>query len=99
MQYTHLGRTGIKVSPIARTMEFGWHIDEFDGVTIMDAALDAGINIFDMVMFYFLARSRPKWKRAMASLRRSSAVGSRRAVDSRLSPSGRRHIFRIPIRP
>ena len=53
MNYTHLGRTGIKVSRIALgTMEFGWQIDEADSVTIMDEALDAGINLFDTADVY-----------------------------------------------
>ena len=48
MDYTHLGRTGIKVSRIALgTMEFGWQIDEADSVKIVDEALDAGINLFE----------------------------------------------------
>ena len=53
MDYTHLGRTGIKVSRIALgTMEFGWQIDEADSVKIMDEALDAGINLFDTADVY-----------------------------------------------
>ena len=53
MNYTHLGRTGIKVSRIALgTMEFGWHVDEPDAVQLMDEALDAGINFFDTADVY-----------------------------------------------
>jgi aryl-alcohol dehydrogenase-like predicted oxidoreductase len=53
MDYTHLGRTGVKVSRIGLgTMEFGWQIDEADAVEIMDEALDAGINFFDTADVY-----------------------------------------------
>lgn len=48
MQYTLLGRTGAKVSRLALgTMNFGWHTDEDASRSIMDAALDAGVNFFD----------------------------------------------------
>jgi aryl-alcohol dehydrogenase-like predicted oxidoreductase len=53
MQYAHLGRTGAKVSRLALgTMNFGWHTDEPNSQTIMDAALDAGINFFDTADIY-----------------------------------------------
>jgi aryl-alcohol dehydrogenase-like predicted oxidoreductase len=53
MNYTHLGRTGIKVSRIALgTMEFGWQIDESGSVKILDEALDAGINLIDTADVY-----------------------------------------------
>ena len=53
MQYTQLGRTGAKVSRLALgTMNFGWHTDEQASQTIMDAALDAGVNFFDTADIY-----------------------------------------------
>jgi NDP-hexose 2,3-enoyl reductase len=53
MQYTQLGRTGAKVSRLALgTMNFGWHTDEEASRTIMDAALDAGVNFFDTADIY-----------------------------------------------
>jgi NDP-hexose C3-ketoreductase / dTDP-4-oxo-2-deoxy-alpha-D-pentos-2-ene 2,3-reductase len=53
MQYAHLGRSGAKVSRLALgTMNFGWHTDEPTSQTIMDAALDAGINFFDTANIY-----------------------------------------------
>ncbi|HEX8694413.1 MAG TPA: hypothetical protein VF746_18470 [Longimicrobium sp.] len=46
MEYKHLGRTGLQVSRLAlATMNFGWTADEAAGFQIMDAALDAGINL------------------------------------------------------
>jgi aryl-alcohol dehydrogenase-like predicted oxidoreductase len=53
MQYTQLGRIGAKVSRLALgTMNFGWHTDEKDSRTIMDAALKAGVNFFDTADIY-----------------------------------------------
>lgn len=53
MKYTHLGRTGLKVSRLVLgTMNFGPLTNEADSHTIMDAALDAGINFFDTANVY-----------------------------------------------
>ncbi|SEQ40227.1 Predicted oxidoreductase [Azotobacter beijerinckii] len=53
MQYTHLGRTGLKVSRLALgTMSFGELTDEATSFAIMDEALDAGINFFDTADVY-----------------------------------------------
>ncbi|MCC2278746.1 aldo/keto reductase [Streptomyces sp. ET3-23] len=53
MEYTQLGRTGLKVSRIVLgTMNFGPRTDEADSHTIMDAALDAGVNFFDTANVY-----------------------------------------------
>ena len=53
MEYTKLGRTGLKVSRIVLgTMNFGPQTDEADSHSIMDAAQDAGINFFDTANVY-----------------------------------------------
>lgn len=53
MEYTQLGRTGLKVGRIVLgTMNFGPHTDETDSHSIMDAALDAGVNFFDTANVY-----------------------------------------------
>ncbi|WP_141753858.1 aldo/keto reductase, partial [Streptomyces luteocolor] len=53
MEYTQLGRTGLKVSRLTLgTMNFGPQTDEADSHTIMDAALGAGINYFDTADVY-----------------------------------------------
>jgi aryl-alcohol dehydrogenase-like predicted oxidoreductase len=53
MDYTRLGRTGLKVSRICLgTMNFGWSADETTSHAIMDAALDTGINFFDTADIY-----------------------------------------------
>lgn len=53
MQYTTLGRTGLKVSRLCLgTMNFGPETDEQESFRIMDAALDAGIQFFDTANVY-----------------------------------------------
>ncbi|MFH8789894.1 aldo/keto reductase [Streptomyces roseoverticillatus] len=53
MEYTQLGRTGLKVSRLVLgTMNFGPQTDEAGGHAIMDAALDAGVNFFDTANVY-----------------------------------------------
>jgi aryl-alcohol dehydrogenase-like predicted oxidoreductase len=53
MEYTHLGRTGLKVSRLCLgTMNFGPHTSESDAFRIMDRAIELGINFFDTANVY-----------------------------------------------
>lgn len=53
MEYSNLGRTGLKVSRLCLgTMNFGPHADESTSHQIMDFALDQGINFFDTANVY-----------------------------------------------
>jgi len=53
MNYRHLGRTGLQVSPLCLgTMNFGSQTEEADSFAIMDRALEAGINFFDTANGY-----------------------------------------------
>lgn len=53
MEYTQLGRTGLKVSRLCLgTMNFGPHTSEADSFAIMDKALELGINFFDTANVY-----------------------------------------------
>ncbi len=53
MDYTHLGRSGLRVSPLCLgTMNFGPQTTEADSHVIMDAAHEAGINFFDTANVY-----------------------------------------------
>ena len=53
MRYQQLGRTGLQVSRLVLgTMNFGDATDEATSFTIMDAALDAGINVIDTADVY-----------------------------------------------
>lgn len=53
MEYTQLGRAGLKVSRFCLgTMNFGPETTEADSFAIMDKALDLGINFFDTANVY-----------------------------------------------
>jgi len=53
MEYTQLGRSGLKVSRLVLgTMNFGPQTDEADSHAIMDSALAAGVNFFDTANVY-----------------------------------------------
>lgn len=53
MNYRHLGRSGLLVSPLCLgTMNFGPHTSEEESHRIMDRALDLGINFFDTANVY-----------------------------------------------
>ena len=53
MEYRHLGRTGLKVSPLCLgTMNFGPETTEQDSYGIMDMALERGVNFFDTANVY-----------------------------------------------
>jgi aryl-alcohol dehydrogenase-like predicted oxidoreductase len=59
MQYTNLGRTGLKVSRLCLgTMNFGPETPENEAFRIMDRALELGINFFDTANVY--SRPSPK---------------------------------------
>ncbi len=53
MDYRHLGRFGLTVSPLCLgTMNFGPETPQADGHAIMDRALELGINFFDTANVY-----------------------------------------------
>ena len=53
MEYTHLGRLGLKVSRLCLgTMNFGPETSEEDSFVIMDRALEHGIDFFDTANVY-----------------------------------------------
>ncbi|MET4093669.1 aldo/keto reductase [Arthrobacter sp. UYCu712] len=53
MEYTHLGRSGLKVSRLCLgTMNFGPQTAEPEAHSILDSALDSGINFIDTANVY-----------------------------------------------
>ncbi|MDF7675497.1 aldo/keto reductase [Neisseriaceae bacterium ESL0693] len=53
MQYTFLGRTGLRISRISLgTMNFGELINQADSFSVMDEAIQHGINFFDTADVY-----------------------------------------------
>lgn len=59
MQYTRLGRSGLRVSRLCLgTMNFGWQIGEQESFAIMDRALELGINFWDTANVYGFDKGR-----------------------------------------
>jgi aryl-alcohol dehydrogenase-like predicted oxidoreductase len=59
MDYTHLGRTGLRVSRLCLgTMNFGPETEETESFAIMDRAHDVGINFFDSANVYGRGKGR-----------------------------------------
>ncbi|HEX7009792.1 MAG TPA: aldo/keto reductase, partial [Phycisphaeraceae bacterium] len=58
MEYRYLGRTGIRVSPLCLgCMNFGWRTEAEASMTIIDRAIDAGINFLDTANVYAHGKS------------------------------------------
>lgn len=58
MEYTLLGRTGMRVSRICLgTMTFGWLVEEKEAQSIIKRALELGINFFDTANVYARGRT------------------------------------------
>ena len=75
MTYGHLGRSGLMVSRIGLgTMNFGYLVDEPSSFAVMDAAVEAGINLFDTADVYGGAQS-PDMKMGYGVAERRSASG------------------------
>ena len=72
MQYRTLGRTGVRVGALALgTMNFGaiGRTTQDEATTIVDAALDAGINLIDSADWYGLGESEEMVGKAIAGRR------------------------------
>ena len=80
MEYTKLGRSGLKVSRLCLgTMNFGPFTPEEDSHQIMDHALELGINFFDTANVYGRKKARGLRSRSLADgLRRDRGAGKRR---------------------
>jgi aryl-alcohol dehydrogenase-like predicted oxidoreductase len=75
MEYRNLGRTGVKVSQLCLgTMMFGRSTSEADSVTIIERALDQGLNFIDTANAYSAGASERFVGKALAGGRRASVV-------------------------
>ena len=93
MQYTQLGRTGLRVSRLCLgTMNFGPETSEGDSFAIMDRALEVGINFFDTANVYGWKTGEGVTERIIG--RWLAQGGGRRAVE-RGSCAPRRGCARI----
>src|ERR1700694_5425217 len=78
MEYTNLGRTGVKVSRMCLgCMTFGREIDEAASLPIMQRALDAGINFFDTANVYGNGASETIVGKALKASRQSIVLASK----------------------
>ncbi|WP_127359677.1 aldo/keto reductase [Actinacidiphila soli] len=68
MEYTQLGRTGLKVSRLVLgTMNFGPQTNEDDSHSIMDSAIDAGVNFFDTANVYGFGENKGRTEEIIGS--------------------------------
>ena len=68
MEYTNLGRTGLRVSRLVLgTMNFGPETDEPDSHRIMDRAHEHGINLFDTANVYGWGKNRGRTEQIVGS--------------------------------
>jgi aryl-alcohol dehydrogenase-like predicted oxidoreductase len=68
MEYTQLGRTGLKVSRLVLgTMNFGPQTDEADSHSIMDSAIAAGVNFFDTANVYGFGENKGRTEEIIGS--------------------------------
>ncbi|MBI5878018.1 MAG: aldo/keto reductase [Chloroflexi bacterium] len=78
MEYTRLGRTGLKVSRLCLgCMTFGREIDEPASIPIIQRALDEGVNFFDTANVYGNGASEEITGRALKGVRQSIVLASK----------------------
>jgi aryl-alcohol dehydrogenase-like predicted oxidoreductase len=100
MQYRPLGRTGVKVSEICLgAMMFGGRTSKEDGIAIIDAAIDRGINFIDTANVYNQGQSEEVVGEALKRRGRDAIVlatkvhGNMDAEDPNANGNSRRHII------
>ena len=75
MEYRLLGRTGVRVSPLCLgCMNFGGRTTEEDGIRIIHAAIDAGINFVDTANVYSRGVSETITGKALAGGKRERVI-------------------------
>jgi aryl-alcohol dehydrogenase (NADP+) len=80
VEYRHLGRSGLKISPICLgTMMFGGATDEATSARIIDKARDAGVNFIDTADAYAGGQSEVVVGRAIATHRQHWVVATKLA--------------------
>jgi aryl-alcohol dehydrogenase-like predicted oxidoreductase len=90
MQYSNLGRSGLKVSPICLgTMMFGGQTNEATSKRIVDRARDAGVNFIDTADAYNEGRSEEVTGGAIAAERNAWVLATKVANPMGPGPNGR----------
>ena len=80
MDYTQLGRSGLSVSRLVLgTMNFGPNTEEADSHTIMDRAIEHGINFFDTANVYGWKQGEGITEQIVGRWLRKATVAARRS--------------------
>ena len=78
MEYRNLGKCGLKVSEICLgTMTFGHGADETEAKSMVDLALDRGVNFFDTADSYADAQSEVFLGKALKGIRNEAVVATK----------------------
>jgi aryl-alcohol dehydrogenase-like predicted oxidoreductase len=100
MEYRNLGRTGVKVSSLCLgTMMFGRSTNEQDSVTVIQHALEHGINFIDTANAYSAGASERFVGKALSAGKRASVVLATKAFfpqdskDPNARGLSRRHLI------
>ena len=101
MKYRGLGRTGVQVSELCLgTMMFGGKTDEADSISIIDRAIDAGINFVDTANAYSRGRSEEVVGKAIKGNGKRATIVLATKVHGQMDPDdpngrgvSRRHII------
>lgn len=90
MEYVFLGRTGLRVSPLAfGTMSFGGDVDESVAATMFDRCRDAGINLFDCADVYHQGRAEQILGRLMSGARDEFVLATKAYFPTGPGPNDR----------
>ena len=82
MEYRQLGRTGVKVSPLCLgTMNFGGRTGESEAATILDRAIEAGINFIG-------PRTLGQLENSLAALEITLSENDQKRLDTVAPPGG-----------
>lgn len=78
MKYRHLGRSGLRVSELCLgTMTFGHGADEAEATKMVDASMEAGVNLFDTADAYAGGNSERILGTALKGRRRNVLVATK----------------------
>jgi aryl-alcohol dehydrogenase-like predicted oxidoreductase len=88
MKYRNLGRAGLKVSEIGLgTLEFGRRLNERESISVMDYALDMGINFIDTADVYNDGRTEEYVGKAIRGKRSRVIVATKFGIANGESPN------------
>lgn len=88
MKYRNLGKSGLKVSEIGLgTLEFGGRLNEQDSISVIDHALDMGVNFIDTADVYGGGRSEEIVGKALKGKRSTAVVATKFGISTGEGPN------------